>query len=66
MLSWGGQNLSVAIARALDITPSEATPIKHNLSLVAQSVAPEGMSPEALGAADTARRTNFMFLQFNA
>ena len=26
VLGWGGQNLSVAIARALDITPSEATP----------------------------------------
>jgi type IV pilus assembly protein PilM len=51
VLGWGGQNLSVAIARALDITPSEATPIKHVLSLVAQSAPPEGISPEALGAA---------------
>ena len=33
MLEWGGQNLSVAIARALDITPSEAEPFKHELSL---------------------------------
>ena len=51
VLGWGGQNLSVAIARALDITPSEATPIKHVLSLVAQAEPPEGISPEALGAA---------------
>jgi type IV pilus assembly protein PilM len=51
VLGWGGQNLSVAIARALDITPSEATPIKHALSLVAQSDPPEGVAPEALGAA---------------
>ncbi|MCW2965906.1 MAG: hypothetical protein JWO17_3158 [Actinomycetia bacterium] len=51
VLGWGGQNLSVAIARALDITPSEATPIKHALSLVAQSTPPEGISHEALGAA---------------
>jgi type IV pilus assembly protein PilM len=51
VLGWGGQNLSVAIARALDITPSEATPLKHALSLVAQSTPPEGISPEALGAA---------------
>ncbi len=51
VLGWGGQNLSVAIARALDITPSEATPIKHVLSLVAQATPPEGISPEALGAA---------------
>ena len=51
VLGWGGQNLSVAIARALDITPSEATPIKHALSLVAQAEPPEGISSEALGAA---------------
>jgi type IV pilus assembly protein PilM len=51
VLGWGGQNLSVAIARALDITPSEATPIKHVLSLVAQATPPEGISLEALGAA---------------
>jgi len=51
VLGWGGQNLSVAIARALDITPSEATPIKHVLSLVAQAEPPEGISSEALGAA---------------
>ena len=50
VLGWGGQNLSVAIARALDITPSEATPIKHVLSLVAQSTPPEGISAEAMGA----------------
>jgi type IV pilus assembly protein PilM len=51
VLGWGGQNLSVAIARALDITPSEATPLKHARSLVAQATPPEGISPEALGAA---------------
>jgi type IV pilus assembly protein PilM len=51
VLGWGGQNLSVAIARALDITPSEATPIKHVLSLVAQSEPPEGITQEALGTA---------------
>ena len=51
VLGWGGQNLSVAIARALDLTPSEARPIKHALSLVAQSTPPEGVTPEALGTA---------------
>ena len=30
----GGQNLSVAIARVLDMTPSEAEPIKHSVSLL--------------------------------
>jgi len=51
VLGWGGENLSVAIARALDLTPSEARPIKHALSLVAQSTPPEGVTPEALGTA---------------
>ena len=51
VLGWGGQSLSVAIARALDITPSEAMPIKHALSLVAQAEPPEGISPETLGTA---------------
>ena len=51
VLGWGGQSLSVAIARALDMTPSEATPIKHALSLVAQAEPPADISPETLGAA---------------
>jgi type IV pilus assembly protein PilM len=52
VLGWGGQSLSVAIARALDLTPHQVTPIKHALSLVAQSEPPEGVAPEML---DTAR-----------
>jgi type IV pilus assembly protein PilM len=52
VLGWGGQSLSVAIARALDKTPSEVTEIKHALSLVAQFAPPEGISTETL---DTAR-----------
>ena len=51
VLGWGGQNLSVAIARALDLVPSQATPIKHALSLVAQSEPSEDFSPETLGTA---------------
>jgi type IV pilus assembly protein PilM len=51
VLSWGGQNLSVVIARALDITPSEAEPIKHALSLVASYAPPEGVGIEAMNAA---------------
>src|SRR5205085_2250402 len=52
VLSWGGQSLSVAIARALDLTPSEAHPIKHALSLVAQSTEPpDGITHESLGTA---------------
>ena len=52
VLGWGGQSLSVAIARALDCTPSEATPVKHSLSLVAQTAdPPEGVTQQALGVA---------------
>jgi type IV pilus assembly protein PilM len=34
VIEWGGQNLNVAIARALDVAPSEAQPVKHSLSLL--------------------------------
>ena len=51
VLGWGGQNFSVAIARALDMTPSEAQPIKHALSLVAQLTPPDGVSPETMAKA---------------
>ncbi len=51
VLGWGGQSLSVAIARALDLTPSEATPIKHALSLVATYAPPEGVTVEAMNTA---------------
>jgi type IV pilus assembly protein PilM len=51
VLGWGGQSLSVAIARALDVTPSEAAPVKHALSLVATAAAPEGVSEATLGLA---------------
>jgi type IV pilus assembly protein PilM len=33
VLAWGGSSLNIAIARALDLTPSEAEPLKHELSL---------------------------------
>jgi type IV pilus assembly protein PilM len=51
VLGWGGQNLSVAIARALDVTPSEATPVKHALSLLDGGAPPEGIDPATLAAA---------------
>src|SRR5207253_3118628 len=50
VLEWGGQNLNVAIARALDITPSEAEPLKHQLSL-AGGPAPEGMTEQQAAVA---------------
>jgi type IV pilus assembly protein PilM len=55
VLSWGGQSLSVAIARALDLSPSEAHPIKHALSLVATTAEPpEGITHETLATASDA------------
>jgi type IV pilus assembly protein PilM len=33
VLSWGGASLDLALARALDLTPSESEPIKHSLGL---------------------------------
>ena len=57
VLGWGGQSLSVAIARALDVTPSEATPLKHAVSLVATTLEPpEGVTPEVLESAREAVR----------
>jgi type IV pilus assembly protein PilM len=34
IIEWGGQNLNVAIARAMDVAPSEAEPVKRSLSLL--------------------------------
>jgi type IV pilus assembly protein PilM len=51
VLDWGGQTLDVAIARELDCAPSEAEPIKRELSLTGTNV-PEGLNQEQ---ADRAR-----------
>jgi type IV pilus assembly protein PilM len=56
VLDWGGSKLTVAIARALDMAPSEAAPIKHALSLV-EPVTPAGLTTEqAQTARDAAQR----------
>jgi Tfp pilus assembly PilM family ATPase len=52
VLDWGGFSLNVAIARALDLRPSEAEPIKLGLSLNKQDVVPAGLTAEM---AETAR-----------
>jgi type IV pilus assembly protein PilM len=39
VLPWGGSALDVAVARVLDLTPSEAEPIKRELSLAGQGEA---------------------------
>jgi type IV pilus assembly protein PilM len=51
VLDWGGQTLDVAIARELNVAPSEASPFKRELSLAAPNV-PEGLTQEQ---ADNAR-----------
>jgi len=45
VLDWGGATLNVAIARELDIAPSEAEPIKRELSLT-HADTPEGLTDE--------------------
>jgi type IV pilus assembly protein PilM len=56
VLDWGGSKLGVAIARALDMAPSEAAPIKQALSL-REPVTPAGLTQEqAQKARDAALR----------
>jgi len=45
VLDWGGWSLNVAIARALDLAPSEVEPFKRQLSF-SQERAIEGLTPE--------------------
>jgi type IV pilus assembly protein PilM len=56
VLDWGGSTLDVAIARELDVAPSEAAPFKRNLSLGGTAV-PEGLTEEqAQAVRETVRR----------
>jgi len=56
VLEWGGWALNVAIARALDIAPSEAEEIKRALSLAGTQERPDGVSEEQLEVARDAAR----------
>ena len=49
VLDWGGSALSIAIARILDVTPSEAEPVKRQLSLV-EAFPIDGLTDEQLNA----------------
>ncbi|MDX6449931.1 MAG: type pilus assembly protein PilM, partial [Gaiellaceae bacterium] len=49
VLDWGGSALSVAIARVLDVTPSEAEPVKRQLSLL-EAHPVDGLTDEQLNA----------------
>ena len=55
VLEWGGVALDVAVAQALDLTPSEAEPIKRSLSLE-DGPTPDGLSGEQTAAAREAIR----------
>jgi type IV pilus assembly protein PilM len=46
VIEWGGQNLNVAIARALDQAPSEVEEIKRSVSLLVPAESWEGLDPE--------------------
>jgi type IV pilus assembly protein PilM len=54
IIEWGGMNLNVAIARALDIAPSEAGPLKHSISLLEPAEAMENIDPERAAKVRTA------------
>ena len=56
VLEWGGWALNVAIARALDISPSEAEPIKRALSFAGIGSVPDGFNAEQLATAREAAR----------
>jgi type IV pilus assembly protein PilM len=53
VLDWGGASLNIAIARELNIAPSEAEPIKRALSLTHGDI-PEGLSEDEANRARTA------------
>ena len=56
VLEWGGWARNVAIARALDTSPSEAEPIKRALSFTGATVIPEGFNEEQFATAREAAR----------
>jgi type IV pilus assembly protein PilM len=55
VLEWGGSALNIAIARALDLAPSEAEPIKRVLNLNVDA-SPEGITQEKYDLARDAVR----------
>ncbi len=56
MLEWGGWAMNVAIARALDLAPSEAEPVKRALSFAGAGELPEGLTQEQLETASEAAK----------
>ena len=56
VLEWGGSSLNVAIARTLDLAPSEAEPIKRELSLAAETEIPGLDADQVLQAREAVLR----------
>ena len=56
MLEWGGWSLNVAIARALELSPTEAEPIKRALSFTGSTATPDGFTEDQLTAGHEAAR----------
>ena len=54
VVEWGGASLDTAVARILALTPSQAEPIKRQLTLDRHAPTPDGLSPEQAGRARTA------------
>jgi len=46
VVEWGGASLDTAVARILALTPSQAEPIKRELTLDRHAPTPDGLSPE--------------------
>ena len=56
VLEWGGWALSIAIARALDMAPSEVEPLKRAISFSGPEEVPDGFTEEQLATAREAAR----------
>jgi type IV pilus assembly protein PilM len=57
VLEWGGWALNIAIARTLDMAPSEVEPLKRALSFAGAEQLPDGFTEDQLaGAREAARR----------
>ena len=56
VLEWGGWALNVAIARVLDLSPSEVESVKRAISFAGTDQAPDGFTEEQLATAREAAR----------
>ena len=56
VLEWGGWALNIAIARALDLSPSEVETVKRALSFAGAEEVPDGFTEEQLDLAREASR----------